>query len=77
MSTLLEDIRREYVPSYEVRRILGISQMTFWRWVKQGKLKRYDLWQAQLFKREDVERLRREREPTLDSGDGTSFSDGT
>ena len=49
----------EYVTEAEAVRILGVSQPTVWRWIKQGSLPAERVGRATLIRRKDLELVRK------------------
>ena len=63
MSTsLIGELLQHLVTRKDAAHNIGVSQMTLWRWEREGKLTAYRIGREVLIEREEVERLKAERE---------------
>lgn len=57
-SDRIEDL----MPNKEAYEELGVSRMTLWEWTRDGVIEAVKMGASVFFRREDVERLKQERE---------------
>ena len=58
-STLVTQVQEKFFTYAEAAKALGISKVSLWRWIRDGKLETYRIGREVLIEKTEVERLRK------------------